>query len=58
MCIRDSASSDKKSTYAQRDKADGGVIKNYTKNPKEKEIYSGAVRINLYEERVTEIDSN
>lgn len=52
------ASSDKKSTYAQRDKADGGVIKNYTKNPKEKEIYSGAVRINLYEERLTEIDSN
>ncbi len=52
------ASSDKKSNYAPRDNADGGVIKNYTKNSKEKEIYSGAVRINLSEKMVSEIDNN
>ena len=52
------ASSDKKSNYAPRDNADGGVIKNYTKNSKEKEIYSVAVRINLSEKMVSEIDIN
>lgn len=52
------ASSDKKSNYAPRDNADGGVIKNYTKNPKEKELYSGAVRINLSEKMISEIDNN
>ena len=49
--------SDQKSNYAQRDKADGGVIKNYTKNPKEKELYSGAARVNLGENTVAEIDN-
>ena len=52
------ASSDHKSSYAQRDNADGGMIKNYTKNPKEKELYSGAVRINLEENTVAEIGGN
>lgn len=52
------ASSDKKSNYAQRDRADGGVIKNYTRKPNEKEIYNGAVRIDFLEMAVTEIDSN
>ena len=51
------ASSDHKSSYAQRDNADGGMIKNYTKNPNEKDIYSGEVRVNLYEETVTEINN-
>lgn len=51
------ASSDKKSNYAPRDNADGGVIKNYTKKTNEKEIYSGAVRVNLEENKVTEIDN-
>ena len=50
--------SGKKANYAQRYRADGGIIKNYTKNPKEKELYSGAARINLIEETVTEIDGN
>ena len=48
----------KKANYDKKDKADGGIIKNYTKNPKEKELYSGAARINLIEETVTEIDGN
>ena len=52
------ASSEKKSNYAQRDRADGGVIRNYTRKPNEKEIYSGAVRINLSEKMVSEIDIN
>ena len=52
------ASSDHKSSYAQRDNAYGGMINNYTKKPKEKEIYSGTVRINLSKEIVTEIDIN
>lgn len=52
------ASSDKKSNYAQRDNADGGVIRNYTRKPNEKELYSGAVRINLSEKMVSEIDIN
>lgn len=52
------ASSDKKLNYAQRDRADGGVIKNYARKPNEKEIYNGAVRIDFLEMAVNEIDIN
>lgn len=52
------ASSDKKLNYAPRDNADGGVIRNYTRKPNEKEIYSGAVRIDFLEMAVNEIDIN
>ena len=52
------ASSEKKSNYAQRDRADGGVIKNYARKPNEKEIYNGAVRIDFLEMAVNEIDIN
>ncbi len=52
------ASADEKSNYAQRDKADGGIIKNYRKKTNEKDIYSGAVKISLTENTVSEIDNN
>ena len=49
--------SDHKSSYAPRDNAYGGMINNYTKKPKEKEIYSGEIRVDLGENTVAEIDN-